>query len=89
MVNPNVRPGEHSFKGTLRAQLKGQHLGGGFHTGFVNWKQIFSPLLHGGLLLLQSLGEGKSQFTVAVKLLSTHLALYLNLTFSEAHARGL
>lgn len=46
--------------------------------------------LYGGLLLLSCcLVKDKSQFTVVVKLLSTHLALHLNLPFSEAHARGL
>lgn len=36
-----------------------------------------------------SLVKDESQLTVAVKFLSTQLALYLNFPFSEAHARGL
>lgn len=94
MVNPSVRPGEHlvthsSALSELSAQLESQHLGSEGLSYKFHQQEVNYPLLYGGLLLLGALVEAKSRFIVVMKLLSAHLDLYLNLTFSEAQARGL
>lgn len=93
MVNPSIRPGEHLLLIQVRAEScqlnQKSSIWGGLSYKFYQLEVNLHPLLCGELLLLRILMEDKSQFTVVVKLLSTHLALYLNFNFSEAHARGL
>lgn len=94
MVNPSIGPGEHLLLIQVRAEScqlnqKTSIWGGGLSYKFHQLEVNLHLLLCGELLLLRILMEDKSQFTVVVKLLSNHLALYLNFTFSEAHARGL